>query len=81
MASALQAVADLNGIAANKFSWRHGSIRQRQERLMRLVDVPVAAAPIDRQVRVIKVVAGVALALGGASMVVQEVLMRASIVH
>jgi STE24 endopeptidase len=81
MASALQAVADLNGIAANKFSWRHGSIRQRQERLMRLVDVPVAAAPIDRQVRVIKVVAGVALALGVASMVLQEALMRSSIVH
>jgi STE24 endopeptidase len=81
MASALQAVADLNGIAANRFSWRHGSIRQRQERLMRLVDVPVAAAPIDKEVRVIKVVAGVALTLGIASMVIQEIMVRASIVH
>jgi hypothetical protein len=74
MASALQAVADLNGIAANQFSWRHGSIRQRQERLLSLVDVPVAAAPIDKQVRIIKVVAAVALVVGIASMVVEEFL-------
>jgi Zn-dependent protease with chaperone function len=73
MASALQAVAELNGIAANKFSWRHGSIRQRQDRLYKLVHVPLAAAPIDRQVFVIKLTAGIALALGIASMILGEI--------
>jgi Zn-dependent protease with chaperone function len=72
MASALQAVADLNGISTGKFSFRHGSIRQRQERLVRLVNIPIAAVPIDRQVRLIKVVAAIALAIGVASMILSE---------
>jgi Zn-dependent protease with chaperone function len=78
MASALQSVADLNGIAANKPSWRHGSIRQRQERLRRLVNVPIAATPIDRQVLVIKLVASIALALGVASMFIPSLLSQPS---
>ncbi len=80
MSSALQAVADLNGIAANKFSWRHGSIRQRQENLLRLVDVPVAAAPIDKQVRLIKLAAAAALLAVLASMV-WELLHQTPIAH
>jgi STE24 endopeptidase len=76
MASALQAVADLNGIPPGKFSWRHGSIRQRQLRLLSLVNVPLSRAPIDRQVRVIKLVAAIALALGIASIVLTEAIGR-----
>lgn len=80
MASALQAVADLNGISATRFSWRHGSIRQRQQRLLSLVDVPVAKAPIDRQVRLIKLAAAAALLAVLASMV-WELLHQTPIAH
>jgi hypothetical protein len=57
MAGALQSVADLNGIDPERFTWRHGSVRERQRRLAALVDRPVDALPIDRQVRLIKAAA------------------------
>ncbi len=66
MSSALQAVADLNGMDPGRFTWRHGSIRERQRRLATLADQPLDALPIDRQVRWIKVAAAVGL---GASLV------------
>jgi len=65
MASALQSVADLNGIDPEGFTWRHGSVRERQRRLGALIDRPLNALPIDRQVRFIKVaaVAGIVISL------------------
>jgi STE24 endopeptidase len=74
MSSALQSVAELNGIPATKPSWRHGSIRQRQQRLHRLINVPISATPIDRQVLFIKLVASIALALGIGSIVLESLL-------
>lgn len=61
MIGALGAVASINRIPIRKFSWRHGSIRGRQQRLREIVGCPVCPLPIDRQVRWIKVAAGVAL--------------------
>jgi Zn-dependent protease with chaperone function len=81
MVSALQAVADLNGISTNKHSWRHGSIRQRQNRLARLVDIPITAVSVDRQVRIIKVFAGVGLVIGLASMVLEGWFHHLGIAH
>jgi len=71
MTSALQSVAELNGISPSRFSWRHGSIAQRQRRLVRLVDTAADAAPIDRQVRYIKIAGGIALLLSVAPMVLE----------
>ncbi|HYE61206.1 MAG TPA: M48 family metalloprotease [Phycisphaerales bacterium] len=74
MSSALQSVADLNGIDPERFTWRHGSVRERQRRLATLIDRPVDALPIDRQVKWIKIAAVVGIIasfvpflLGGAS--------------
>jgi Zn-dependent protease with chaperone function len=69
MTSALQAVADLNGVNTKDFTWRHGSILERQRRLKQLIGVPVSAVPIDRQVRLIKLSAILALAGSAAPMV------------
>lgn len=54
MAGALESVARLNHIPREKFTWRHGSIADRQRRLERLVGEPVDGLPIDRAVRRIK---------------------------
>ncbi|MFW6033356.1 MAG: M48 family metallopeptidase, partial [Phycisphaeraceae bacterium] len=62
MAGALQTVADLNHIPTTRRSWRHGSIRWRQQYLMSLVGRPVDELPIDRRVRHIKFAAGLAIA-------------------
>jgi Zn-dependent protease with chaperone function len=62
MSGALDAVARLNHIPRDRFTWRHGSIRSRQERLAALVGQPADRLPVDRQVRVVKVLAAFALA-------------------
>jgi len=54
MASALQAVADLNGMRTSSYSFRHGSIAYRQRRVIGLVGQPLGRVAIDRQVRLIK---------------------------
>jgi STE24 endopeptidase len=54
MAGALESVARLNHIPRDKFTWRHGSIADRQRRLDRLVGQPIDGLPIDRAVRRIK---------------------------
>ncbi len=54
MASALQAVADLNGMRTSAYSFRHGSIAYRQRRVIGLVGQPLGRVAIDRQVRLIK---------------------------
>jgi len=61
MIGALGAVASINRIPLRKFSWRHGSIRGRQQRLREIVGMPLFPLPIDRQVRWIKAAAGAAL--------------------
>lgn len=61
MIGALSAVANINRIPTRKFSWRHGSIRGRQDRLREIIGHPIFPLPIDRQVRWIKVAAAVAL--------------------
>jgi STE24 endopeptidase len=73
MAGALQSVADLNGIDPDAFTWRHGSVAERQRRLRALLHRPVDSLPIDRQVLVIKVAALVTLIATTAPMVWQVV--------
>lgn len=51
MIDALQHVAELNHVRTEKHSWRHGSIKWRQDYLKRLVGQPVGRLPIDRQMR------------------------------
>jgi STE24 endopeptidase len=61
MSTALSAVADANGVAVEKFTWRHGSIASRRRHLRTLLGVPRTAMPIDRVVRVIKVVSAIVI--------------------
>ncbi|TVS03674.1 MAG: hypothetical protein EA423_08220 [Phycisphaerales bacterium] len=55
MVGALERVAIGNGIAPERRSWRHGSIRRRQRNLEKIVGLPALALPIDRQVRIVKI--------------------------
>lgn len=64
MSDALQAVADLNGIPIARFSWRHGSIGTRQERLAGIVGIPCDRLPIDLAAKRLKAVALIALVSG-----------------
>ncbi len=72
MSDALARVSGLNGIPESKFTWRHGSIATRRRRLAALVGVPAGRLGIDRQVRLIRVlaavgfVAGLVLTVGGS---------------
>jgi len=66
MESALGRVAHLNGVAVHAFSWRHGSILTRQNRIRDLIGVNTDRLPIDRTVRIIKVLGAMVLVLGGA---------------
>jgi STE24 endopeptidase len=54
MSTALSAVADANGVAVGKFTWRHGSIASRRRHLRTLCGVPRKSMPIDRVVQGIK---------------------------
>lgn len=54
MAEALGQVAEFNGMSTHRYSFRHGSIHERQRRVASLIGTPVDAFPIDRQVRWIK---------------------------
>lgn len=60
MSAALGAVARLNHIPPEQFSWRHGSIRRRRRNLADLVGLPVASLTIDRLAARIKVAVAVA---------------------
>jgi Zn-dependent protease with chaperone function len=66
MESALARVAHLNGVAVHAFSWRHGSILTRQNRLRDLVGTRWDRLPIDRTVKRIKVLSLVVCLIGGA---------------
>jgi len=61
MTEALQVVAELNHIPTRRRSWRHGSIRWRQDYLRTLVGRRCNDVPIDRQMRLIEIAAAIAL--------------------
>ena len=54
IASALRSVAMLNHLPLDRFSFRHGSIRARLDHIDSLIGRPIAALPIDRTARRIK---------------------------
>jgi len=54
MVGALGSVALLNHVPPDRPSWRHGSIRWRQEYLLGLAGAPHARLPIDRLVDLLK---------------------------
>lgn len=64
MIDALQSVADLNGILPDQFSFRHGSISTRQDRLRQLIGVSINAIPIDRSATRVKAFALTILVIG-----------------
>lgn len=72
MILALQQIADLNHIPVERESWRHGSIRWRQDYLQGLVGRPVQQLPIDELMLLIK--AAAAVILGGG--IIWEILSR-----
>jgi len=63
MAGALGTVATLNGAPTHRFGWRHGSVAQRQRKLLELVGLPVDRLPIDRAVNRLKLASLAAAAL------------------
>lgn len=69
MAGALESVARLNHVPRKRFSWRHGSIADRQEHLRSLIGLPINDLPIDHTVRRLKRLAacGLAAAIGLAA--------------
>jgi Zn-dependent protease with chaperone function len=74
MRGALATVCRLNGIDPRRPSWRHGSIRWRQEYLAGLVGARADQLPIDRQVRRIKwATLGAIVLLFGAAMVIDAI--------
>ncbi len=62
MIDALQVVADLNHIPVQRRSWRHGSIRWRQDYLRTLIGRRCDDVPIDRHLKVIQAAAAVTAA-------------------
>ncbi len=70
VAATLGEVAYANGMSIDKLSIRHGSIATRQRKVSQLVGVSIDAFPIDRQVRVIKLISIIFLAIGIAAMFV-----------
>ena len=63
MCGALESVARVNGLAPERHTWRHGSIRWRQQQLQRLIGIPIDRLPIDRRVRLLKRLAASTLLL------------------
>lgn len=61
IARALDAVASLNHMPPHRFTFRHGSIASRIERLRRLIGLPAHHLPIDRLVRRIKIVVAIGI--------------------
>ena len=61
MTDALQVVAELNHISTRRRSWRHGSIHWRQRYLHSLIGRRCDELPIDRQMRIIQIVAAITL--------------------
>ena len=53
---ALDSVATINGVDPNRHTWRHGSIRWRQNRLRSLIGSRLESLSIDHDVRRVKFV-------------------------
>jgi Zn-dependent protease with chaperone function len=70
MSGALDAVARLNNIPRGRFTWRHGSIADRQRRLAALVGQPADRLAPDRIARRLKLLAAAAV-IGAAAVVVK----------
>lgn len=62
MIDALQHLADLNHVRADKHSWRHGSIKWRQDYLRSLDGIPINSLAIDRLMRWVNAASLAALA-------------------
>lgn len=60
MSGALDAVARLNHIPRERFTWRHGSIAARQRRLHALIGSRTDRLGVDREVMVVKALAAAA---------------------
>lgn len=74
MVGALQAVANLNGIPVHRWSFRHGSIADRQQHLRALAGQPTKGLRIDRAARRVKRAAALTLAALVVIAVVAELL-------
>lgn len=72
VAHTLGSVARLNGMNPNTFTWRHGSIADRQRRVMANVGERITNLPINRQVAVIKIIAAVLVVLSVVSLFVER---------
>ncbi|TVQ60603.1 MAG: hypothetical protein EA378_10975 [Phycisphaerales bacterium] len=77
MAGALQRVAVLNHVAIHRFTFRHGSIADRQRRLWQAVGCPLDALPADRAARRAKR-AGLAIMGAAAAFLLLEAWLSAS---
>lgn len=66
MSGALARVARLNGMSESRFTWRHGSIATRRQRLGALIGTPVGRLPIDRTVRTVRWLSVLAFLAGAA---------------
>lgn len=77
MSGALAAVADLNHIPQERFSFRHGSIAARRRRLEALSGMPAARLPIDRIVVAVKVASAILLAGVIALVLTSAIMMEA----
>lgn len=66
MAAALDRVCALNGVDPRRWGFRHGSVRQRQRALSKLVGRAAAGLPIDRSVKRLRVATVLTLATMGS---------------
>ncbi len=69
MSGALCLVADAAGVPSDRFTWRHGSIAHRRERLDALVGERADRLPIHREVRTLKLAAAIVLVVAVAGLV------------
>lgn len=76
MAGALQRVAVLNHVPVDRFTFRHGSIADRQRRLWQSVGMRLDAIPADRAARRAKQ-AGLAIGLGAVLVLILDGLLAA----
>jgi len=61
MSESLRQVARYNHISLDRFTWRHGSIAQRIAAIHGLTGRSTRKLPIDRQIRIIKIVSLLAI--------------------
>lgn len=69
VANTLGSVARLNGMNTQAFTWRHGSIADRQRRVLSNVGKRITNLPINRQVSIIKWIAAVLFVISVISII------------